>query len=383
MDLLHLILIAADDADDVRGIELQRNIINFIAKELDEPLRNNLLQNERRMRSKNEHYYEVIVPRYNDYVFKEHFRMSRVTFENLVHIIGHAMHSNHNNPVDLRKKVMFTIWILAKQESYLSAGDRFNLAKSTAHGIVKEITNILVDLLPNYVRWPDAGMCEIISMVFKRRSHGIPGVVGIIDGCHIPCKAPIDNPNDFYNRKGFHSIVLQGVCDHKGRFIDIFVGLPGRMHDARVFRQSEIFQRLKHHLLPPDRHIIGDAAYPLLVNLLTPYRDTGHLTRTQIIYNTNLSTIRSMIERGYSFLKGKFRRLKYLDIADFDFGNKMIAAACVLHNFLIDHNETNYEDDEELLEEEQEEVAVEREVADNNEAIIKRNRIAESLIRNN
>ncbi|XP_011068560.1 PREDICTED: uncharacterized protein LOC105154604 [Acromyrmex echinatior] len=108
-------------------------------------------------------------------------------------------------------------------------------------------------------------MCEIISTVFKRRSHG---VIGIIDGCHIPCKAPIDNPNDFYNRKVFHSIILQG---------------PRRMHDARVFRQREIFQRLKHHLLPPDRHIIGDAAYPLLVNLL-PYRDTGHLTRIQIIY---------------------------------------------------------------------------------------------------
>ena len=44
IDLLHLILIAADDANDVRGIELHRNIINFIANDLDEPLRNNLLQ---------------------------------------------------------------------------------------------------------------------------------------------------------------------------------------------------------------------------------------------------------------------------------------------------------------------------------------------------
>lgn len=72
---------------------------------------------------------------------------------------------NRNNPVDLRKKAMFTIWILAKQESYLTAGDRFNLAKSTAHGIVKEITNVLIDMLPNYVRWPDAQMCNIISTV--------------------------------------------------------------------------------------------------------------------------------------------------------------------------------------------------------------------------
>lgn len=146
------------------------------------------------------------------------------------------MPANHDNPVELRKKVMFTIWILAKPESYLAAGDRFNLAKSTAHGIVKEITNVLVSILPNYIRWPDARMCEIastvsswhttciiyihhlfnilnylkLSQIFKRRSHGIPGVVGAIDGCHIPCKAPIDNANDFYNQKGFYSIILQG-----------------------------------------------------------------------------------------------------------------------------------------------------------------------------
>lgn len=153
------------------------------------------------------------------------------------------------------------------------------------------------------------------------------------------------------------------------------------MHDARVFRESEIFQRLTHQLLPPNHHIIGDAAYPLLVNLLTPYRDTGHLTRTQIIYNTKLSSIRSIIERAFGLLKCKFRRLQYLDIADFEFGNKMIAAACVLHNFLIDHNEIDFEINEEVLEEEgrglQEEV--EREIT-NNEAMNKRNRISELLI---
>jgi len=60
------------------------------------------------------------------------------------------------------------------------------------------------------------------------------------------------------------------------------------------------------------------------------------------------------------FFKRKFRRLKHLDIVDFDFGNKMIAAACVLYNFLIDHNEINYKSNEELLEQKQEEVVVEK-----------------------
>lgn len=70
--------------------------------------------------------------------------------------------------------------------------------------------------------------------------------------------------------------------------------------------------------LPPNFHIIGDSAYPLLLNVMTPYRDNGHLTRKQATYNRKLSSIRSTIERVFGLLKGKFRRLKYLDICNFD-----------------------------------------------------------------
>lgn len=110
------------------------------------------------------------------------------------------------------------------------------------------------------------------------------------------------------------------------------------MHDARVFRYSEVYTQLtnvENPLLSPHLHLIGDAAYPLLKNLITPYRDTGHLTRAQITYNIKLSSIRNIIERAFGLLKGKFRRLHFLDISDFDLGNKMIAAACILHNFII------------------------------------------------
>jgi len=52
--------------------------------------------------------------------------------------------------------------------------------------------------------------------------------------------------------------------------------MPGRMHDARVFKQSELFARLnnaENPLLPFNMHLIGDSAYPLMPNLMTPFRD--------------------------------------------------------------------------------------------------------------
>jgi len=50
---------------------------------------------------------------------------------------------------------------------------------------------------------------SIYSQVFAERSHGIRNV-GAIDGCHILIKQPLQNANDYFNRKQFHSIILQG-----------------------------------------------------------------------------------------------------------------------------------------------------------------------------
>lgn len=144
--------------------------------------------------------------------------------------------------------------------------------------------------------------------------------------------------NDLVKCVKFNNKLFAGVCDHKGLFIDCFIGMPGRVHDARVFRNSPLYQHMTNIEAPwiqNNLHLIGDTAYPLLCNLMTPFKDNGHLTRSQISYNTKLSSIRSIIEAAFGLLKVKFRILKYLDISDFALGNNMIAAACVLHNFII------------------------------------------------
>lgn len=40
-------------------------------------------------------------------------------------------------------------------------------------------------------------------------SSGFPKTIGAIDGTHIRIDAPKENPVDYINRKGFHSIQLQ------------------------------------------------------------------------------------------------------------------------------------------------------------------------------
>ena len=62
-----------------------------------------------------------------------------------------------------------------------------------------------------------------------------PQCFGVVDGSHIPIVSPQYYPADYYNRKGWHSVILQGTVNHLGQFIDVNVGWPGRVHDARVF----------------------------------------------------------------------------------------------------------------------------------------------------
>uniref|UniRef100_A0A1X7V515 DDE Tnp4 domain-containing protein n=1 Tax=Amphimedon queenslandica TaxID=400682 RepID=A0A1X7V515_AMPQE len=121
---------------------------------------------------------------------------------------------------------------------------------------------------------------------------GFPLNVGAIDGSHIPILKPSESASDYFNRKCFFSIIIQAVVDFCGRFMDINIGWPGKVHDARVFANSWFFRRVNSGDYLPDmkRHINGvdvslcileNPAYPLLTWLKKPYPDSEQLTNIQ------------------------------------------------------------------------------------------------------
>ncbi|KAK4882161.1 hypothetical protein RN001_005480 [Aquatica leii] len=187
--------------------------------------------------------------------------------------------------------------------------------------------------------------------------HGFPGVLGAIDGTHIPITAPSKDQAAYCNRHQHHSIILQAICDANYKFIDVFAGYAGSVHDARVFYNSpiaKIIQETPWVLFPnSDCHILGDSAYKCTTYVLTPYRDNGHLTQKQKNYNYRLSATRVCIEQCFALLKCRFRILKHVNVYNTIFIPKIILAYCVLHNICmtrkdsIEINEVHINDDTE------------------------------------
>ncbi|XP_028402149.1 putative nuclease HARBI1 [Dendronephthya gigantea] len=142
------------------------------------------------------------------------------------------------------------------------------------------------------------------------------------------------NPEAYNCRKKFHALQLQMVCDNNMVLTDVLAGWPGSVHDSRVLRNSSLCATAADKF-PHDYHLLGDGGYPLRRWLMVPFRNNGHLPLNQVNFNRVLSSNRQIVERAVSLLKGRWRKLKYLDHLAVKLMVEIIMGACVLHNLCL------------------------------------------------
>ena len=285
------------------------------------------------------------------YVFKgsdwlENFRMSKETFDYLCNklrdYIGKKS-TNMRRPISVEERVAVTLWFLSTGSGFRSVAWLFGISKSSVSIIVRETCDAIVNVLQRkFIKIPSGEMLNQVIDGFEQK-WGFPQCAGAIDGSHIPVTSPSEYRTDFYNRKGSYSIILQGLVDDKYRFTDIYVGWPGRVHDAHVFRKSGLFAKASSGILLPEITkdiegvrvplvIVGDAAYPLMPWLMKPFINNRRLDEEQKHFNYRQSRARMVVENAFGRLKGRWRvLLKRMEIGIKSVPN-VISACCVLHN---------------------------------------------------
>lgn len=213
------------------------------------------------------------------------------------------------------------------------------MGKASASDSFMRVVRSLCSISARIIRWPREQEIPEVKAKFFSISR-MPDVVGAIDGSDIEIKAPKEEPQAYINRKKRYTVILQGICNTELKFLDCFAGYPGSVGDLRVLRNSPIFRRVREEegrMFPGNAYIIGDKIYhPVLSWLIPSFKDHGAMTQAQKNFNVVHAKTRQVIERAFSLLKGRFRRLKYLDMNRCDMISYVVLACCVLHNICLE-----------------------------------------------
>ena len=238
--------------------------------------------------------------------------------------------------------------MLATTVEYRTVGHLFGVARCTVCCIVKDTCKAIITVvLSKYIQFPVGDALDATMDGFMEQ-WGIPQCVGSINGSHIPVRPPAMSHTCYHNRKGWYSVILQAIVNHEYLFTDIiYVGWPGSVHDARVFANSSVVEKIeKGQLLCGEVRngirpfIVGDPAYPLRPWLMKSFPHSGSLTPQQKLYNYRMCRGRTVVELAFGRLKARWRRLSKQNDKIVENVPTVIGACCILHNICQIHGDT-------------------------------------------
>ena len=280
---------------------------------------------------------------FNAREFKGRMRMDVSTFEYLCATLAPDLQrwdTRMRLAIPVQVKVAVSISRLATGNSMQCIVDLYRIGMSSSQLAVSQFVRaIKKNLLKKFINWPSSSTMQRYAQEFEDLHH-IPYVVGAVDGSHIPIVAPRLHAPDYYNRKGFHSIFLQGVVSAKCLFWDFDIGWAGSMHDANLWARTAIGQYCEAGKFFPYT-LVGDAAYPCRPWMMAPFK--GHkdgLSREEYHWNFIQSSTRMCVERAFGMLKGRWRIL--LKRVDVHLKNvpDLVSTCLVLHNMCIIFGDT-------------------------------------------
>ena len=297
-------------------------------------------------------WVNMINNRLSEEEWKKNFRLSRTQFFSLLEELHPHITPKPNSPnhraLAADKKLAITLYYLKDTGSLRMTANTFGIHISTAsktiHNVCKAISQFLG---PKYLKLPkDKNEMQRKIAEFEVM-FGMFQAFGCIDGTHIPILRPEDNSQDYFCYKMFFSLNVQAICDSRGLFMDVDCRWPGCVHDAKVFANSRVNEKLQNGSLPvtyqqliPGRtkvgsYLIGDPAYPL-----TPYcmKEYDSCTiNAQVVFNNMLRSARNPIECAFGRLKARWGFLTRKVDLKLSLVPTAVYACFVLHNICEQH----------------------------------------------
>ncbi|KAJ8714889.1 hypothetical protein PYW08_004870 [Mythimna loreyi] len=206
-------------------------------------------------------------------LFVQQFRLDKLTFVALCHELCQKTTLKGTREIPLKVKVLCALSFLATGSYQRIVGVTQNLAQRTASRCIRQVVNALNHhaIMAKWIVFPKTRHDRsFIKQEFQRR-FGLPGVIGCIDCTHVALVKPNNEEHLFYNRKGYHSLNVQMICDSDLHIINVNAKFGGATHDSHIWASS-IVEPYMRELHQNNEHVwlLGDSGYPQRPWLMTP-----------------------------------------------------------------------------------------------------------------
>ncbi|MCL4157690.1 UNVERIFIED_CONTAM: hypothetical protein GTU68_037841 [Idotea baltica] len=291
-------------------------------------------------------YYNRINPLvlYDDQDFLKRYRLSKNSYRFVHDTLHHHLERNTNRSQSLSPmdQILSALRYYACGSFQIVVGDTYGLSQASVNRAISSVSRALDIHWNEFVYFP-VNMQEIRAN--KEGFYalaGFPNVLGCVDGTHIPIMRPKEFEWQYVNRKFYHSINVQGVCDFKGQFINMVVRHPGSTHDSFILRNSLLWNYMENR--PDSGYLLGDSAYPCKPWLMTPLQNLR--IRSERNYNYSHKRTRVLIENTFGRWKRRFPVLQFPNRRSLENAAYDIRATAILHNICIQRNDPLPDEDE-------------------------------------
>ena len=195
----------------------------------------------------------LILENMRDSDIRSMFRLQRGAILHLYELIEDkiAPTTQRSHAVPGLVRLLATLYILGRGSFQATSGSIMGISQATVSRVFMRVINAILDLVPLFIHWPqNEDEWNNTKVAFYARAN-MPQILGAIDGTHIAIRPPRSCEVEYRNRKQYHSLNVQIVCDAKQRIMSVNALFPGSSHDSFILQQSSLYNKFESGQMPP------------------------------------------------------------------------------------------------------------------------------------
>ncbi|KAJ8934209.1 hypothetical protein NQ318_021634 [Aromia moschata] len=287
--------------------------------------------------------------------FREHFGMSRESFDELLSVIKadisgkdtvmrRCVPAEEKLALALRKKVILdknAVQVSGHGMFYDKLHEEFRLGISTISSLIHQVCRAIATIMTfRCIPIPDGECWLQISEQFERILN-FPNCLGAIGRSHIA----------WVKFRSAGSLVLTATCDVNYRLTYVEVDCS----DADGLKDSMLHKKILDGSLniPKPRELgesgivapfvfLGNSSFTISTYVMRPYSGRS-LSQKRKVFNYRLERARKPIDCTFALLSNKWRIFhRPLDVSQ-EFAEDIVKSCCVLHNFVLEREGYDFE----------------------------------------